>query len=278
MKINVEDVKENAAELAKFNEIMLADEAAGNFQHDQDVIDPNTYEPLDENFPYIRKGFKWWLKQTFYNFVVRLYSNKVNKKLTNLKVIGRENLRGLRHKAAIVTCNHISKVDSFAVRGALKENIMYVAWEHNNWKGYMGDLARNTGYIPLPLGMKFSLMRNFNKAIKYYLDHDKKILIYPEQAMWRNYRKPRPLQPGAFHYAVLNDVPVIPLFITQQDKPEMVDAKGRANYPDYTIHILPPLYVDHDLSVKENEQNLRDQNFAAWKTVYEQTYGEKLKY
>lgn len=278
MKLNVENLQENAAELAKLNEIMLADEAAGNFQHDQDVVDPNSYEPVDENFPYIRKGFKWWLKQTFYDFVVRLYSNKINKKLTNLKVVGRENLRGLRHKAAIVTCNHISKVDSFAVRGALKENIMYVAWEHNNWKGYMGDLARNTGLIPLPLEMKFSLMRNFNKAIKYYLDHDKKILIYPEQAMWRNYRKPRPLQSGAFHYAVLNDVPIIPMFITQQDKPEMVDAQGRANYPDYTIHILPPLYVDHDLSVKENEQKLRDQNFAAWQTVYEQTYGEKLKY
>ena len=44
-----------------------------------------------------------------------------------------------------------------------------------------------------------------------------KILIYPEQSMWYNYRKPKPLKVGAFSFAVKNNVPVLPIFITCED-------------------------------------------------------------
>ena len=276
MKLDINWLKEDPQELAKFQQMMLNDEKAGNFAHDHDVVDPNTYDPIDENFPYIRRGFKWWWKQRFWGMVVRLYSKKINRKLLNLKVEGRKNLRGV--KGAIVTCNHISKADSFAVRGALRSDVMYVAAEWNNWRGYMGELARNTGYIALPSSMKLSLMRNFNHAIRYYLGKGKKILIYPEQAMWREYRKPRPLRPGAFHYAVQNNVPIIPMFITLKDKPQMIDANGKANFSDYTLHILPPIYPDPELSVKDNEQRMREANAKAWQDVYERVYQQPLVY
>ncbi len=276
MKLSIDILKEDPQELAEYQAMMVADEKAGNFTHDHDVVDPNTYDPVDENFPYIRRGFKWWWKQHFWGMVVRLYSRKINRELLNLKVEGRGNLRGV--KAAIVTCNHISKVDSFAVRGALRSDVMYVGAEWNNWRGYMGELARNTGYIALPSSMKLSLMRNFTNAIKYYLGKGKKILIYPEQAMWREYRKPRPLRPGAFHYAVQNNVPIIPMFITIKDKPQMVDANGKANFGDYTIHILPPIYPDPELSVKDNEQQMQTKNAQTWREVYERVYQKPLVY
>ena len=276
MKIDINLLKENPKEFKAYNKIMLEDEKQRNFLHDQDIVDPNSYDVVDSSFPFIRKGFKWWFKQKFYNAAVRIYSKKINKELTNLKVIGKENLKGL--KSCIVTCNHISKVDSFAVRGALKEDIMYVAADHNNWKGYMGDLARNTGFLPISTKNDLVVMREFTKAIKYYLDKNKKILIYPEQAMWREYKKPRPLQIGAFHYAVMNDVPVLPLFITIEDKKEKIDANGRQNFGDYTIHILPPIYPNKLLDNNERKKDMQERNYNAWVEVYEKVYKKKLKY
>ena len=35
--------------------------------------------------------------------------------------------------------------------------------------------------------------------------------------MWWNYRKPRPVTPGAYRFAVNNNVPVLPMFITLKD-------------------------------------------------------------
>lgn len=275
-KLDYNVLKEIPDEFEKYSNMLPGFEKEGKFTTDQDTVVPGSFIPIDDNFPYIRKGFKWWIKSKFFNRVLNYYSKLINKNLTNLKVEGRENLAGV--KAAIVTCNHISKVDSFAVREALKDNIMFVGAEHNNWKGLMGEIARNTGYIPLPKSFSLKLMRKFNEAIEYYLMKNKRILIYPEQAMWREFTRPRPLQNGAFHYAVINNVPVVPMFITIEQKPEPIDEKGRQNFGNYTIHILPPIYPKFDLPPKENENYMKLENFRLWKECYEKTYGKPLQY
>ena len=43
------------------------------------------------------------------------------------------------------------------------------------------------------------------------------MLVYPEQSMWWNYRKPKPLKKGAYTFAAKNHVPVLPCFITMED-------------------------------------------------------------
>lgn len=270
MKIDVNILKEDPKEFEEYQKIMQEDEKNGNFLHDQDVVDPNSYLPVDENFPYIRKGLICAIKRAIYGKIIDAYAKQVNRKLTNLKIEGQENLKGI--KGAIITCNHISKVDSFAVREASKSNIMFVTAEHNNWKGEMGKLARGTGLIPLPTTPSVATMRKFTEAIRYYAKKGRKILIYPEQAMWREYKKPRPLQNGAFHYATMCNVPILPMFITIQDKPQKIDENGRVNFGDYTIHILQPIYPNPNLSQKENEKFLKEQNAKAWQEVYKKVY------
>jgi len=71
---------------------------------------------------------------------------------------------------------------------------------------------------------------------------------------------------------------VLPLFITIQDKPAAIDDQGRANYGDYTIHILPPIYPDSDLDDRANADKMMMANFYAWRDCYEQTYGQPLTY
>ena len=102
------------------------------------------------------------------------------------------------------------------------------------------------------------------------------ILIYPEQSMWWNYRKPKPLKPGAFKIAARNNVPVIPIFITMQDS-ENLDEEG---FPiqEYIVNIAEPIYPDENISQKENTEKMLNQNFKIWKEIYENFYGTPLEY
>ena len=268
--LHIDILKEPAEEYKKYINIQEQFELDGNFNED---VNENSYEgtlPVDENFEFIKKGFKNALKHAIYSTAMRYYTNKIAK-FVKLKVVGNENLKGI--KEAIVTCNHISKFDSFAVRKAIGINILFVAADFNNWTGKMGDLARYNGY--LPLSSKYSVMKKFNQAIEFYLNKGKKILIYPEQAMWRDYKKPRPMKDGAFHYAVKHNVPILPLFITF--RPSGIIEDG-VEFMYYTIHILKPIYQQVDKSNKDNVEYLRKENFASWKECYENTYNTPLEY
>ena len=84
--------------------------------------------------------------------------------------------------------------------------------EFNKQKGMLGILMREGGLLQFSSNKK--AMRNLDNAITYYLEKNNYILFYPEQAMWWLYEKPRPMNKGAFHYAIKNNVTVIPVFIT----------------------------------------------------------------
>ncbi len=252
-------------------------ERDGDFNHVTDESSYDACDPVDETFNYLRRRYRDRIKHFFYLRALKKYCKKINKELTNLKVVGRMNLFGVLG-GCIVTCNHISKVDSFAVRAAVGMDIKFVAADFNNWKGKIGNISRNTGYLPIPANLNLSVMRKFNHAMEYFLRKKWSILIYPEQSMWRDYKKPRPLKPGAFHYAAKYRRPIVPLFITIEDKPEKLDAEGRVNFGDYTIHILPPIYPRKDLDERANIEYMQKANFEAWRQCYEKTYGIPLEY
>jgi len=276
MKLSINILKEPADFVAECKQREADLELNGLFNTEENENSMDNAEPVTENYPYIKTGFKNWLKHWFYLNCVRIYSHLINKNLTNLKVI--KNKKAKKVKSAIVTCNHISLVDSFAIRKAIGADFYYVAAEFNNFKGHLGTLARNSGYIPLPEGLNKIKLRKFNEAISYYLNKGKKVLIFPEQSMWRDYIKPRPMKNGAFRYAVQNNVPILPLFITIKEKDIKVDENGLQNYGDYTIHVLDPIYPKPELNAKENIEYLRKENYRVWKELYEKTYGVPLEY
>lgn len=276
MKLSINILKEPADFVAECKKTEEQLELNGLFNTEENENSMDNAEPVTENFPYIKKGFKNAVKHWFYLNCVRIYSHLINKNLTNLKVIKNKNAKKV--KGAIVTCNHISLVDSFAIRKAIGADFYYVAAEFNNFKGHLGTLARNSGYIPLPEGLNKTKLKKFNEAISYYLNKGKKVLIFPEQAMWRDYTKPRPMKNGAFRYAVQNNVPILPLFITIKEKEQKVDENGLQNYGNYTIHVLDPIYPKPELNTKENIEYLRKENYRVYKDLYEKTYGIPLEY
>ena len=127
----------------------------------------------------------------------------------------------------------------------------------------------------LPLSSQISTMKKFSKAVTTLLSRGETILIYPEQGMWWNYRKPRPMQDGAFALAVRNKAPIVPIFITMEDSDVLEEGFF---VQEYTLHILPAIYPDTTLSSAEARERMRQENYEAWVKVYEEFYKKPLVY
>ena len=119
-------------------------------------------------------------------------------------------------------------------------------------------------------------MVEFMKAADTILKRGDMILIYPEQSLWWNYKKPKPLKPGAFRIAARNNVPIVPIFITMEDSNIMGD--DGFIIQQYTINIENPIYPDKDFNEKENTQIMKTKNYEIWKEVYEHFYKVPLLY
>ena len=250
----------------------------------QDVEDdPPTIPLRPEMVDYLNEKIssRFWMK--FANILARNFINSLlRKKIMIVKEVkGLENYVEMKRKGAIITCNHFNAMDCFAVYKAIEKHVYHrelvkVCREGNytNFPGFYGFLFKHCN--TLPLSSVASTMKNFMHAVKTYLAQGRQILIYPEQAMWWNYRKPRPLTSGAFKMAAENNVPVIPFFITMQDS-DIVDSDGFF-VQEYTVNILKPIFPKEELSVRQNAEFMKNENYSVWKKVYEEFYGIPLVY
>jgi 1-acyl-sn-glycerol-3-phosphate acyltransferase len=128
----------------------------------------------------------------------------------------------------------------------------------------------------LPLARKYETMKLCFAAIETLMEKNKQVLFYPEQGMWWNYRKPRPLKVGAFTFASKHDAPVIPFFITLNDS-DIIGEDG-FKVQEFTGHILPVIYPNKELSKKDNAEYMKNENYRLWKELYEKVYNKKLEY
>jgi len=258
-------------------------EREGKFDVDAEE-DPATIVLTPENIDYLRKKMSSKLKRVFANEVGEKFLDNLlkNNKLIIKEINGLENLSKV-DTGAIVTCNHFNPFDCFTIEkvfrlsGKIEEKRLYkVIREGNytNFPGLYGFFFRNCDTLPLSSNKR--TMVEFMKAVDVLLQKGDFILIYPEQSMWWNYRKPKPLKPGAFKLAARNNVPVIPIFITMRDS-DNLDDEG---FPiqEYIVNIAEPIYPDENLSQKENTEKMLKQNFEVWKEIYEKFYGIPLEY
>lgn len=201
-----------------------------------------------------------------------------DKQLIIKDIVGLEHLKFLQG-GAVITSNHFNPMDTFAVQyatslaGIKKEKLYRVIREGNytNFPGFFGKIMRHCN--TLPLSSNADTMKNFVRAVDSVLQNGNLIVVYPEQAMWWNYKKPRAFQDGAFRFAVKNNVPIVPMFITMEDS----DMLGEDGFfiQKYTIHIFPPIRKDERKTNKQNIQDMKEKNFELVKKCYEETYNTK---
>ncbi len=210
----------------------------------------------------------------------KYYEGQIKKKQLIIESVhGLENFTKIK-TGKVLTCNHFSVNDNYAIyrpvhKAGLKRLFKVIReGNYTNYTGFFAYLFKNCNTLPLSSNM--DTMKKFFRRCKELLEDKETILIYPEQAMWYNYRKPRPLKKGAFKIAVTANVPVVPAFITMKDS-DILDGDG--NYVQiYSIHYLKPIYPKEELSLSENCEYMMKENYDAWVKLYEEVYGEKLEY
>ena len=219
-------------------------EKEGKF--DIDVEDDPETRPLKPGeVDFLRKKLSSKIKTWFAFKRAKKFLNQIieNKVLIIDDIIGIENIDSL-NSGAVMTLNHFNAFDSFAAEIIYRNSIQFkkkkrhfyrIIREGNytSFPGFYGSLMRNCR--TLPLSKNPEVLKEFMRATNTLLKQGEIVLIYPEQSMWWNYRKPKPLQKGAFSFAAKNNVPVLPCFITMRD----TDQIGDDGFPiqAYTLHV-----------------------------------------
>ena len=244
--------------------------------------DPETYPLMPDKVDYLNEKFSNKIKNKIANiFGARFFDKMIaNRQLIIKEVRGIENFTAVKC-GKIVTCNHFSVGDNYAVWVALRDymdgRMLYKVIREGNYTNPpkpFGLFMRHCN--TLPLSSQKATMVKFMKAFAELLRRGETILIYPEQGMWWNYRKPRPMQDGAFSLAVRNKAPIVPIFITMEDSDDL-DPDGFF-VQEYTMHILPAIYPDENLSHGDAKRDMKNKNYEAWVKTYEEFYDKPLEY
>ncbi len=251
-------------------------EKNGDFNAHLDPIDYGNCLPVDENFPYIPTGALKFRQALIRTFIIAPFMWIVNRFIFHTKIYkhyGNENNSSVGICGMIITCNHINKLDALVVKWALKKScilrgrhLKVMVADFNNQKGRLGEYMRAFGIMPFPSGHR--LVRRFDSAVAYYLERGDCVLVFPEQSEWWGYDRPRPLKNGAFYYAVKNNVPVLPLFITCRDAKCVGAKRGKVEKKYFDVHILDRIEtIKSDISDHEKIRLMREENSKKWQDI-----------
>lgn len=244
--------------------------------------DPENLPLRPEDADYLKKDPMKAKKNQIMNVWKETFTNNALKRrdLAIDGIAGMGKIIGIK-TGAIVTVNHFNPFDTFALErvlnySGLNKKVHKVIREGNytNFPGKFGLYFKHDN--TLPLSQVAETMEMFEAALKEILEKGEFVIVCPEQSMWLNYKKPKPLKYGAFKWATLNNVPIIPTFITMRDKNSK---DGDENVQQaYTINIGKPIYPNSELLLKENIRTMRDLNYEFCKETYERYYGIPVKY
>lgn len=258
-------------------------EMQGKFDIDAEE-DPPTVPLEPDEIEFVKNKRRDKLKANGATWIAEKYVNNLvrKNKLIIKDVVGLENFKNIEG-GAIITCNHFNPFDCFTVEKVFrmtehskKKTLYKIIREGNytNFPGFYGFLFRNCHTLPLSTNKQ--TMIKLLKSVDEILAKGDFILIYPEQSLWWNYKKPKPLKSGAFRFASKNNVPIVPIFITMKE----TDIIGDDGFPimEYYVHIEKPIYKDENLSEKENSEIMKNKNYEIWKKIYEDFYQVPLEY
>ena len=196
-----------------------------------------------------------------------------------IEVVGLDNIPDDLTKG-IITCNHFNPMDNIIIRKAIKEKYnkgIYIVVQDTNLSlpGELGYFVSHSDVIPLAKSPSF-IINTFTPELERVLNENNFVLIYPEEEMWVNYRKPRPCKRGSYQFAHQANVPVISCFTELIDMDE--DDNEQFKQTRYRLHVLGVIYPDLEKGLKSDSLDMAEQDYKLKCAAYEKAYGKKLDY
>jgi len=254
---------------------------SGEFHNKVELNDPvltaEQSKKITENYIENRKQPAFKAKTALGVTLAKSAAKIVNKNtvITGLEKIP-ENLGG-----CLITSNHFSPLENTVIRyltNTLGRKRLGIISQTSNFAmtGIVGFLMNYADTIPISSEPHY-LAKDFPAILKERLiDKKDAVLLYPEQEMWFNYRKPRPPKNGAYFYAAKLNVPIVSCFVEIIDLNK--DDNSEFKKVKYVLHILDVLYPDKNKTVRENTDYLAITDYSLKKACYERVYGKKLTY
>lgn len=254
---------------------------SGQFHSKVEINDPvlsdEQKKAITDGYIQNRNNFSFKVKSCIAVGMAQVATKIINK---NTEIVGLEkipaDLRGV-----IITSNHFGPLENTVIRhltNKLDRRKLNIISQTTNFAmaGPIGFLMNYANTIPISTEPRY-LAREFLAVLKEKLIiNEETVLLYPEQEMWFNYRKPRPPKNGAYFYAAKLDVPIISCFVEIIDLNE--DDTQEFKKVKYVLHVLDVFYPDKAKTAKENTEEMAEKDYSLKKECYERVYGKSLDY
>lgn len=219
----------------------------------------------------------FYLKTMVAMAITNIMTKRINK---DTSVVGLENLPK-NPDGLLITSNHFGPLENTVIRHLTNKYLhkkLSIICQVTNFAmtGFIGFIMNYANTIPISTNPRY-LARNFPSILTEKIINKKEcVLLYPEQEMWFNYRKPRPPKNGAYFYAAKLNFPILSCFVEIIDTSE--PENDYFNKTKYKLHVLDVLYPDPNKTVAENIEELSNKDYELKKACYEKVYNKPLDY
>ncbi len=262
----IENIKKNAC-LGLFND---------KVELDDPILTEEDEKEITDNYIYNRNTFSYKTKTVVATIMQNVATHMINK---DTVILGIEKLpKDL--KGAIITSNHFSPLENTVIKhmcNKIHKKLSIISQTSNfKMKGLIGFLLNYANTIPINHDARY-LAKGFYGVLKEKIvEKEEMVLLYPEQEMWFNYRKPRPPKKGAYFFASKLNVPIISCFVEMVDMDK--DDTEEFKKVRYVLHILDVIYPNPNLDTKENSEYLASTDYEKKVKCYEEVYDKSLSY
>jgi 1-acyl-sn-glycerol-3-phosphate acyltransferase len=240
-----------------------------------DEFSKSSIEPriIDENYKYVHKNPLWnlcsFVLQNILSVPIKILYAKIK---FRIKYIGKEKIKPYRNEGYFIYGNHTQPfADTFipSIPMYPKRNFLIVNPVNISLKG-TGTLVEMLGAMPIPSNK--SAMKNFLEAIKQKMNKGYAITIYPEAHIWPYYTKIRPFKDVSFKYPIQLEKPAFCITNTYQ-------SYGKNNKKIKIVsYIDGPFYPNKELTLKEQQKELRNKIYNCMEERSENSNIEHIKY
>lgn len=230
----------------------------------------------------IKHFYKVRKNKLLFSLKQRAVKKKVNalydQIIPNLEIIGIDKIKNI--KSAIITSNHFNPLDSLPIRKMVNDAFnkdVYTVTDANNLSlpEPLHTIVEYLDNIPLKRTPSY-IIKSFTPEVIKTLKKNNYILIYPEEEMWFNYKKPRPCKRGSYEFAYKAGVPIIPCYVEQINTD--VSDNDEFNVVKYRLHILDPIYPNLNENERTESKNMALKDYEEKVKCYEEIYNTKLDY
>ncbi len=208
--------------------------------------------PLKDNYKYIHKNPFWIITAGFVYFIfAKPIIFFITKFICHQTFANKKVIKETKKTGGIVYGNHTTMLADAFVPNLLfrwKRNYIISSPETMSIKGIKW-LLQMLGVLPLTDNL--TLKKKFLRSLKYFLEKNKIITLYPEAHIWPYYTKIRDFDETSFKYAALFNKPVFALTNCYQKR-------KFGKKPRIVTYIDGPFYPKSELNTKENAKYLRE--------------------